>query len=538
MSDRDLRNLYEGVRRGDEYVAPRRESELYGKVVREANITITYDTGESETINTSDERAKELSDISTISTTRNQVLYKIDGNWVGKRLGKKQIKDIADSVTKMSDYQTIQNKVIELATKSTIFKSIEGVSSFNESLEKLLSFLRSSAALTLQNNGKSVNPEAIKREMGRIITLIDSGEPQRQLIDSLNSLGDSDGGIGLFKLWDLLDPAVNGSKIHFDVKNHPNMLTLMPAGEDEKTRGAAGPGEALLSFIYGGIKPQGAGDILLSSNEDDTIELKKQEGRIGKAITKAKVSELGTLFYGKRPGNKEKNAFFTQKYYGDNREAEEMVYITHQLPDSFYTALKITKPVQEPGIQIFPKQYIQQINKDSIPLPDDMTDHPNISPAGKKNSQLNFAASGLKNIPADYLAGVLRSGQSSALSDMEVSQFLNKYSGVSVGDKNTNPPLNTELPNISVMDAISDLPGETVLQQIADLIGVWHLKHYLTHIEPFKWLLVYTVDGRAAGVTYEKILTTPAIDLVKYLATKNLRFGIRKDEGGFHIEIK
>ena len=35
MSDGDLRNLYENVRRGAEYVAPRRESELYKNVYME-----------------------------------------------------------------------------------------------------------------------------------------------------------------------------------------------------------------------------------------------------------------------------------------------------------------------------------------------------------------------------------------------------------------------------------------------------------------------------------------------------------------------
>lgn len=37
MSDHDLRSLYENVRRGDEYVAPRRESELYGDVYNTLN---------------------------------------------------------------------------------------------------------------------------------------------------------------------------------------------------------------------------------------------------------------------------------------------------------------------------------------------------------------------------------------------------------------------------------------------------------------------------------------------------------------------
>ena len=143
---------------------------------------------------------------------------------------------------------------------------------------------------------------------------------------------------------------------------------------------------------------------------------------------------------------------------------------------------------------------------------------------------------GYTDIPGDYIAGVLRSGQDNSLSDMNITQFLAKYSGVTVGDKSVKP--NIELPDISVMDAMSQLTGTTPLENIGDLIGVWHLKHYLTHIEPFKWLLVYTEDGRSSGITYDAIINTPAIELVQLLAKGNMRFGIRKDEGGFHIEIR
>lgn len=44
MSDRDLRNLYESVRRGDEYVAPQREGELYKDVYTKLNEDVSLYT--------------------------------------------------------------------------------------------------------------------------------------------------------------------------------------------------------------------------------------------------------------------------------------------------------------------------------------------------------------------------------------------------------------------------------------------------------------------------------------------------------------
>ncbi len=542
MSNKDIGDIYRSMLEGKEHVKPKRESDLYDDVLKEAKVSFAYDTGDTEIVSISDERARELSEISSLSTVRNQMLYKIDGHWVGRRLGKKQLKDLAVAVSKMSDYQSIHNKIIEIAKNSAILKSVEGVSSFSEVILKIEAFIRDSAALTLNNNGRAVSPVDIKKEMGRIVMLIDSGDFQKQLIDVLNGK-DKDGITGLFKIFEVLDPKVNGSKIYFDTANHPGMLTLMPAGEDEKTRGAAGPGEAVLAFIYGGIKPKDAGDILLSSGEEDTIELKKQEGRIGKAITKESVKKLSGLFYGKTPGKVERNAYFTKMYYGDDREPEQMINISYKLPDSFYSSIsQITgrdaaRPQQEPGIQVFPKSVIDDINNAKLALPEDMMEYTGlINRTGIKDKKMIIMAKGYTDIPGDYLAGVLRSGQKGSLSDMNVTQFMAEYSGVTIGDKSVKPNLN--LPDISVMDAMSQLTGTTPLENIGDLIGVWHLKHYLTHIQPFKWLLVYTEDGRSSGITYDAIINTPAIELVLLLAKGNMRFGIRKDEGGFHIEIR
>ena len=542
MSNKDIGDIYRSMLEGKEHVKPKRESDLYDDVLKEAKVSFAYDTGDTEIVSISDERARELSEISSLSTVRNQMLYKIDGHWVGRRLGKKQLKDLAVAVSKMSDYQSIHNKIIEIAKNSAILKSVEGVSSFSEVILKIEAFIRDSAALTLNNNGRAVSPVDIKKEMGRIVMLIDSGDFQKQLIDVLNGK-DKDGITGLFKIFEVLDPKVNGSKIYFDTANHPGMLTLMPAGEDEKTRGAAGPGEAVLAFIYGGIKPKDAGDILLSSGEEDTIELKKQEGRIGKAITKESVKKLSGLFYGKTPGKVERNAYFTKMYYGDDREPEQMINISYKLPDSFYSSIsQITgrdaaRPQQEPGIQVFPKSVIDDINNAKLALPEDMMEYTGlINRTGIKDKKMIIMAKGYTDIPGDYLAGVLRSGQKGSLSDMNVTQFMAEYSGVTIGDKSVKPNLN--LPDISVMGAMSQLTGTTPLENIGDLIGVWHLKHYLTHIQPFKWLLVYTEDGRSSGITYDAIINTPAIELVLLLAKGNMRFGIRKDEGGFHIEIR
>tara|TARA_R110000772_G_scaffold268635_1_gene396953 strand:+ start:1288 stop:2454 length:1167 start_codon:yes stop_codon:yes gene_type:complete len=69
---------------------------------------------------------------------------------------------------------------------------------------------------------------------------------------------------------------------------------MRPAGEDAKTRGAAGPGEALLAFLFNGEKPGDAGDLKLG---DDLIELKKVAGRIGKIVDKTTINDFASKFY-------------------------------------------------------------------------------------------------------------------------------------------------------------------------------------------------------------------------------------------------
>ena len=492
-------------------------ADIYMKIVNEAKVTIEYDEGETEQIKLSDVNARELKDIAKVSTSRNPMIMKIDGKWVGSdRLTKKQLKDTYDEVKVMADMGTISEVIERIANKATIFD--EPVSSFNSTLRDIQQFLIDSAELTLEKNNKKVNARSRKGELVRILGIISSGKLQKSFVSYLDSKGD-----GTFNIWESMDPENNDNKIYFalDTDVGRALQVMRPASDLAATRGAAGPGEALLAFLYGGVKPQGSGDILLSSGDRDSIELKKQEGRIGKHITKSSVKELEQLFYGKAPGIGQRNISIAD----DRGEGRETIYrdIKDPLPSEIATKLGLKDKTQT----IFSLDQLKQLQARIPEL------NPNF------NHRFWFARENRwKKLPdpsSEVAANKLKSTSTSILADTSVPEFLKKYSGVSLGEKNVE--FNSKLPDGSVSDVIDTIPGNSPRQKIANLIGVWHLKHYMTHIEPFKWLLVYKPDGTAASVTYDTIINTPAIELIKIMSKRHLLFGIRPDDQGFHIEV-
>lgn len=492
-------------------------TDIYMKIVNEAKVTIEYDEGETEQIKLSDVNARELKDIAKVSTSRNPMIMKIDGKWVGSdRLTKKQLKDTYDEVKVMADMGTISEVIERIANKATIFD--EPVSSFNSTLRDIQQFLIDSAELTLEKNNKKVNARSRKGELVRILGIISSGKLQKSFVSYLDSKGD-----GTFNIWESMDPENNDNKIYFalDTDVGRALQVMRPASDLAATRGAAGPGEALLAFLYGGVKPQGSGDILLSSGDRDSIELKKQEGRIGKHITKSSVKELEQLFYGKAPGIGQRNISIAD----DRGEGRETIYrdIKDPLPSEIATKLGLKDKTQT----IFSLDQLKQLQARIPEL------NPNF------NHRFWFARENRwKKLPdpsSEVAANKLKSTSTSILADTSVPEFLKKYSGVSLGEKNVE--FNSKLPDGSVSDVIDTIPGNSPRQKIANLIGVWHLKHYMTHIEPFKWLLVYKPDGTAASVTYDTIINTPAIELIKIMSKRHLLFGIRPDDQGFHIEV-
>ena len=511
-----LADIYKKQVRGE--ILPRKHLRVLG----EAKVTIEYDNGETEQVELSDTNARELKEIAKVSTSRNPGLFKIDGKWVGSdRLTKKQLKDTYGEVRSMADMGSMDREIEQIATKATIFD--KPVSSYDDTLKNIRTFLYDSAEKTLKKRNEKPNKPAIKRELHRILNIIKTGELQKSFISYLDK---QDG--GTFKIWEAMDPENNDNKIYFalDTEIGEALQLMRPASDLAATRGAAGPGEALLAFLYGGVKPQGSGDILLSSGDEDSIELKKQEGRIGKGINAPSVRALEQLFYGKSPGIRQRNISIADDRgeEGDTRYKD----IQKPLPEEIATKLGL-KDIKQTIFSV--DQLVTIANIISDPNVDIEFDNPYWNP----NTNKWKAESSIPNPSSKIAANKLKSTSTSVLADMNVREFLNKYSGVTVGKKDVG--FDKRLPEGSVSDIIDTIPGDSPRQKIANLIGVWHLKHYMTHIEPFKWLLVYKPDGTAASVRYDTIINTPAIELIKLMAERHLLFGIRPDDQGFHIEV-
>ena len=96
----------------------------------------------------------------------------------------------------------------------------------------------------------------------------------------------------IFNFTDILDTTCDPScKFADAIKKHPNVLLIRPAADRYATRGAAGPGEAFLAFMFSGAKPKGAGDLVLG---DTYVELKGKGGRVGKKLDRNKSKLLRT----------------------------------------------------------------------------------------------------------------------------------------------------------------------------------------------------------------------------------------------------
>ena len=589
MSSKDIRDLYEGMLKGEECMKSKRVGDLYGDVLREAKVSFSFNDGSSDDIDISDERAAELRQIANVSTVRNQAIYKIDGQWVGYRLTKKQVRDLYNTTKGMSDFGVIQERIIKISKNSSIFEAYAKVRGFDSIIEDIQQFLWSSAEKTLTSKNKPISSKSIKREMSVILTNIETGQYQKSLIDYLDA-SSSDGGwdSGAKNLFVIMDP---GSKSTidtvFDIKNHPDMVNLRPAGDNNATRGAAGPGEALLSFIYRGIKPKGVGDILLDSGDGDTIELKKVTGRIGKDIAwnKALEGEFNSLFHPKTKIKVPAQNHFRSKWNELVRLAsrrdpksldlmvrddDEMKELIGKLPDEIYVSLGINRPVAEPGIQIFPVSIIGVMNDIITGTSSTSEDsgagglldiwlNNSINLEGLLNTKNKLKT---RNIDlARHFAGSFKEDAIPRIQSMTAVEFFDKYSGVTTGKKVDSDTMdlfaNLDMPdgkksrevigrlNVSLPEGpgaawsmIENAPGVNTMDKIANLIGGWHLKYYLTHIEPFKWLLVFDMDGRSAGCTFNTIINTPLSDLLVKMDKIGIKFGVRRDKQGFDIQLK
>jgi len=120
-----------------------------------------------------------------------------------------------------------------------------------------------------------------KNRLREIIKSLPDKGLQGKFINSLNAEGS-------FNFYEIINSELGTSFGPNDV-----VVTMRPAGEEKKTRGAAGPGEALLAFLFNGKKPE-VGDLDL---DGIGIELKYNKGRVGKDVNTKQVQLFGSLFF-------------------------------------------------------------------------------------------------------------------------------------------------------------------------------------------------------------------------------------------------
>ena len=236
MSDRDLRKLYESVRRGDEYVAPKRESDLYNNIYSENRKTPRSDTY--------DDFADEFA-----------------------RMYGEKVSYIEHCIKHGLDCGVFEESLI---SPGDGFKAL-----FHPEFKTLFDWIVSN----VPTKGNLLK-----------IFFSDQGVGSSTLADMFISKMESSRTFNMFNLISEALETLGWRGVRFD--SSMDVMNLRPQSDRNATRGAAGPGEALMAFMFSGRKPE-VGDLAIEGSGGDLIvELKFKGGRIGKGINQKKMTEV------------------------------------------------------------------------------------------------------------------------------------------------------------------------------------------------------------------------------------------------------
>ena len=510
MSDREMKALYESILRGDGQTdKPIRQSMLYDMV----NAEILEPSSEEEIeevafgpISIAGEAIHE--DITVIVRSKESS----DG-WKKFRVGREIIGDVLEALEGLTDNATLITKVKERAYTANIIVD-RSVSSLRDVLVNLRDFVVASATLTKKSHPDTV--ETIPALASKLMQEISDNNFQDDLVRFTSGKEGTS-----FNLWNVLKEDRNWI---FDLENtsgvghFENMRHLMPAGEAKKARGAAGPGEAILSFIYNGKKPELAGDVsMVIGGEEASIELKYNKGRIGKSILKAQVEKLPLEFI---TNNTEMHAHLGTLAAIPVDDAKPKVNPMYSINGEWYSFNQIAGHIAngEEWAMEFSKKAGDgfALNKSALT--------PYLAKWSGKIDNEGYTTAG----------GALK--PESKILEMTLGDFMNTYSGIQEGKSGTG--FNLAYPAQEWMsELISKLPGENTRHQLENLIGAIHIKSYLTHIQPFTWLVVFNDEGDARCLTHEDIVNLPVTELIDKVHQSGLRFGARTDEGGYDIQF-
>tara|TARA_R100000742_G_C4274796_1_gene94932 strand:- start:43 stop:1176 length:1134 start_codon:yes stop_codon:yes gene_type:complete len=200
---------------------------------------------------------------------RNDIGYRDPetGQWRFERTSKEFInKVMKPNVDKYGDSASYIKQVLAHGKTANVFEETDTIDS--DRVKRVYNYLINGVG---RNQIKSIVGEFPKTNL------------QNGLIESLNQ-GTK------FNIYDLIN-----NKLGTNYEYNDDIMYMSPAGEEKKQRGAAGPGEAIFAFLFNGKKPE-VGDLDLGGVG---IELKKDEGRIGKGIITADIKSMAALFVGR-----------------------------------------------------------------------------------------------------------------------------------------------------------------------------------------------------------------------------------------------
>ena len=522
MSNKDIGDIYKGMLKGDPYTPSPKMNSLYESVYVQQNESIEID--------------------GIPRNAEDTVFLKTTDGWKGYRVGMKVVAELHKEVERLEDKQQYMDMVLAQAESASIITANDGRRYFADVTGKLVDFVIDSAKLT-KAEVPAFADKSIPVIAKNIIQNIKEYKYQKGLVDFMNTNKGA-----AFNLWDATDTALESTDgVLFDMKGHPHMKYMMPAGEEKAARGAAGPGEALLAFLYNGKKPKGAGDILLGCPTDVkcpewTIELKYNRGRIGKNITAAKVRQLDQSLYNTKTPDIHKHLGIQVKdptadvktnpvYY---LNVDGGVYITlKQISD---TIKKLnTPPSAEDEVPVL--SGIEKFLIDSKVIIQNSTEYK----IGTKESRKPFLINS-NSASAEAAKGSFAPSQSRVTEDlmnMTLDGYAEEYAGISAGKKNVLFSMfgGSITQDMLMSQILPMMPGMNDRIKLDNLTGGIHLKNYLTHIEPFTWLVVYKDDGDARSISHDNIVKMDLKTLVDTVHDNGLRFGYRNDEGGYDLQF-
>ena len=550
----NLSDIYTGITEGKYHASDKKLSDMYREVIAEVvdpNIeNDSQDTGYSDIEIDGSQFPRETT-----------VLIKTDGKWLSFRVAGEIVQELEGELERVRDNQNILKRIRAAALEASILSGEEKRKYFADITGKLHDFVIDSAEKTLRYRGEAVDEKGIKDVAGEIMTNINNFIYQKALISHLEtqlpSPGETEGSVYDLNLWTVTDKVLEGGSIQFDLEGHPEMRYLMPAGEDQKTRGAAGPGEALISFLYNGTKPNNAGDILLrcppgKDCPEHSIELKYNQGRIGKSIKAKDVKKLDPKITTITKSDDEAHQFFGGANYANDPDADKKnpIYIfpspEGQGKEVYRTLRQLNdiipvfvKSLADPNTETVFKDEESKRTMDALKFNFDEIKNKNgngVTKDGLKKFMLNV------NKPQFQLAkGTFLPGKEESITTKTLDEYIKEYTGITPGKKSVEfKPFGDGLSfngQTLIKDLLPLVSGNNAQHKLNNLTGAIHLKNYLTHIEKFTWLLVYRDNGDARSLSHDNIVDFDIIKLIENVHARGLQFYYRNDEGGYDLRF-